>query len=144
MKKIPFLSNVILALVVGIFSMTMMLMGTLQPAVVLPRLDLPMLVALTALALALAFLLHPEQESPALYAGILGGLTFGLVPMAAGLVVWQEALLLLVLGGVIFGLLSLLMRSFAHRAQSGPGGKTAVVITALMLILASGALAGLI
>ena len=143
MKKQNLL-NILLAAVVGIAMLVLMLCRTFQPAVVLPPLNIPNILILSALALALDAYLAPGVKRCWIGVWLLASLTFGLLPWAAGQadahVVWKLALV----GGVVFTLAAWLFDSMSQRLRSGPVGKLAPVVTALGLALAGQCFAGMI
>ena len=110
MKHNPLKRAALLAIVVGLYCLGVTLVGTLAPMAILPKLDLPMMLGLSAIALALdAYWSAPKLNWPALLANtVLGGAVFALLPWCAGLAgavpVWTMGLA----GAAVFGLSTLL------------------------------------
>ena len=80
MKKTPYLANILLTGILGICCSTLLVILIFQPLAVLPRLTIPMLVAMTTVSLSLVFLLDPEQEDHPVVSGVLAALSFGCYP----------------------------------------------------------------
>ncbi len=72
------------------------------------------------------------------------GLTFGLLPWAAGLTAGTEAVRFAVVGGAAFGALTFLFTSLRERLASGPSGRLAPLVTAGILFLACQCFAGML
>ena len=75
---------------------------------------------------------------------LLGALTFGLLPWAAGLTAETEAVRFAVVGGAAFGALTFLFTSLRERLASGPSGRLAPLVTAGILFLACQCFAGML
>jgi len=75
---------------------------------------------------------------------LLGALTFGLLPWAAGLTAGTEAVRFAVVGGAAFGALTFLFTSLRERLASGPSGRLAPLVTAGILFLACQCFAGML
>ena len=135
MKHNPLKRAALLAIVVGLYCLGVTLVGTLAPMAILPKLDLPMMLGLSAIALALdAYWSAPKLNWPALLANtVLGGAVFALLPWCAGLA-----------GAAVFGLSTLLYTAALERIATGPKAPLAPAGTALMLFLAGQCLSGLL
>lgn len=146
MKHNPLKRAALLAIVVGLYCLGVTLVGTLAPMAILPKLDLPMMLGLSAIALALdAYWSAPKPNWPALLANtVLGGAVFALLPWCAGLAgavpVWTMGLA----GAAVFGLSTLLYTAALERIATGPKAPLAPAGTALMLFLAGQCLSGLL
>ena len=143
MKVKTFALNTILAVELGVVLIAALLWKTFQPAACLPELDIPMLAALSLIALLLEHYLAPSARRCWPLLVLLGAVTFGLLPLAAGLVVPARAGLLAVGGGVTFGVLTWMFTFAVERMTSGRAGKLAPVMTALGLFLACQCFSGI-
>ncbi len=120
--------------------------GALVPNVVLPAMDVPMLAALSLIALALETVVfgHGSREWVASLA--VAVVDFGLLSLCTGRVSASEAVRAAALGGVVFLCCEVLFHSILDRLSSGSVGKhlkSAAVVTAVLLWLASQSMAGM-
>lgn len=144
MKEKTFLLNILLAVVVGLALLACVVAKTFFPAVCLPKLDLSAMTALSLLALLAEHYLAPGTKRAWVPTILLGGVTFGLLPWAAGLAGADRIGLLALAGGAVFGIVTWLFDQAAQRIGSGPAAKAAPVLTALGLFLASQCFAGIL
>ena len=114
--------NTALAAVVGLGCLAAVLYRVFLSAAVLPAVGLPAAAACS----------------------LLGALTFGLLPWAAGLTAGTEAVRFAVVGGAAFGALTFLFTSLRERLASGPSGRLAPLVTAGILFLACQCFAGML
>ena len=114
-------------------------------AAVLPAVGLPAAAACSLLALAAeAYLSKGVPRRNWGLTLLLGALTFGLLPWAAGLTAGTEAVRFAVVGGAAFGALTFLFTSLRERLASGPSGRLAPLVTAGILFLACQCFAGML
>lgn len=144
MKKQSGILNLLLAAVVGVVMVVYMVCRTIQPAVVLPVLNIPMLLTLSTLALILKACIAPQTEYCWILAAVLAAVTFALLPWAAGEADAREALMLGLWGGVAFAIAERIFASLGERVASGRGGKLAMAATGICLILAGQCFAGIL
>ena len=144
MKEKTYLLNVLLAAVVGLALLACVVVKAVAPAVSLPGLDLPLLTALSLIALLAEYYLAPGAKRAWVPAVLLASATFGLLPWAAGLAGADRAGLLALAGGAVFGITAWLFDQAAQRIGSGPAAKAAPVLTAFGLFLASQCFAGIL
>ena len=144
MKNNKYLLNTILAIVVFVACTIGLLIRVWQPAAVLPVLNIPNMVALSAIALLLEHFL--TQGNPRCYICIpvFGVLTFGILPLMAGLACQHDFWKFGLVGGVVFTVTTFLFTSAQDRLLTGPKAKAAMVITAIGIWLASQCFAGII
>ena len=129
--------NTALAAVVGLGCLAAVLYRVFLPAAVLPAVGLPAAAACSLLALAAeAYLSKGVPRRNWGLTLLLGALTFGLLPWAAGLTAGTEAVRFAVVGGAAFGALTFLFTSLRERLASGPSGRLAPLVTAGILFLA--------
>ena len=136
--------NTALAAVVGLGCLAAVLYRVFLPAAVLPA--GPAAAAACSL-LALAAEAYLSKGVPRRNWGLtllLGALTFGLHPWAAGLTAGTEAVRFAVVGGAAFGALTFLFTSLRERLASGPSGRLAPLVTAGILFLACQCFAGML
>ena len=131
--------NTALAAVVGLGCLAAVLYRVFLPAAVLPAVGLPAAAACSLLALAKGV---PRRNWGLTL--LLGALTFGLLPWAAGLTAGTEAVRFAVVGGAAFGALTFLFTSLRERLASGPSGRLAPLVTAGILFLACQCFAGML
>lgn len=144
MKKHPYFRNIALAIVLGIALTVCSIVRAFVPMAVLPKLDIPNMVLLSLVALLLDHYLFPGVRRMDLVAPLLGALTFGLLPYAAGFCVLLEALKLAMIGGVIFTASAWVFAEVQERLSSGPAAKAAPIFSALGLYLAAQCFAGIL
>ena len=144
MKNNKYLLNTILAIVVFVACTIGLLIRVWQPAAVLPVLNIPNMVALSAIALLLEHFL--TQGNPRCYICIpvFGVLTFGILPLMAGLACQHDFWKFGLVGGVVFTVTTFLFTSAQDRLLTGPKAKAAMIITAIGIWLASQCFAGII
>lgn len=144
MKKNRYLLNTILAAVVFAAVLALMLVRSFGPAAWLPELDIPNMVLLSLLALLIEHYLAPGNPRCYICIPVLGALTFGLLPVAAGIVVVSEAWKFALVGGAVFTVTTWLFSSISDRLSTGPKAHAAAVISALCLYLAAQVFAGMV
>ena len=136
MKRKSYMFNILLAVVLGVALAVAMLWQAFYPAIILPPLDVPLLQAVSLLALLAEHWIAPNQpRSPGVLA-ILAAMTFGLLPMCAGFTSGIMAVKLGVAGGVT-GLISVaLFDAMVDRISDTGDTKLAPIISAFVLFLA--------
>lgn len=147
MKHNPLNRAALLAAVVGLACLGLSVGGALAPMAILPKLDLPLMLGLSLIALTLDGYLGAGSKLswPALLANAaLGGIAFGLLPWCAGAAGGTPAWVLGLAGGAVFGTASLLYTAALERIATGPKAPLAPAGTALMLFLAGQCLSGLL
>lgn len=145
MQKTSIMLNILLAAVVGLASLAALLCRVFLPAAILPTVSLPAVAALVLLALVLECYLTkglPQRDWGMTV--LLGGLTFGLLPYAAGLTAGGEAVRLAAVGGAVFLVLTFLFTSLRERLSSGHAGPLAPLVTGGVLFLACQCLIGMV
>lgn len=144
MKNNKYLLNTVLAAVVFLTSLVLMLVEMLQPAVWLPKLDIPNMVLLSLAALLVEHYLAPGNPRCYICIPVLSALAFGLLPAAAGVVAWSLVWKYALVGGVVFTATTWLFTSITDRLSSGPKAHGAAVISAVCLYLAAQIFSGMI
>ena len=144
MKNRNYTSNVALSIVLGVFLLACVLVRTFNPMAVLPKLDVPMVVALSLAALLASHYLAKANEPCDVISLALAAVTFGLLPYVSGFATVMEALKLALVGGITFFVAAWLFDEMMERLSSGPAAKAAPVLSALGLYLAAQCFAGIV
>lgn len=144
MKKVKISRRVLLVAVVLVTLAVQLLVKTFYPTVIFPPLNIPNMVLLSLVALLLESLLCPEDRSCRVCTLAFGVLTFGLLPLVAGVADLHSFWKLGLVGGATFTLTALAMDSVRERLTSGPRAKGAWVATAFGIYLASQCFAGIL
>lgn len=142
MKK-TYILNTILAAVVFIAALACVLVRVFLPNFITPALNIPNMVLLSLAALVLDHYLARDAERCYICIPLLSALTFGLLPLAAGFASPLDALVLAVVGGVVFTATTFLFTAMTDRIRSGPVKKLAPIVSALGLWLAAQCLTGI-
>ena len=137
MKKQTYLLNTLLAAVLGTALLAAVLVRTLVPIVILPKLDITNMVLLSLAALLADHYLAPGAQRCFICIPLLSALTFGLLPWAACFADVVQALKLAVVGGAVFTATTWLFTSILERISSGPARKAAPLVSAFGLYLAA-------
>ncbi len=143
MKENKYILNTSLAAVIGVALLVCVLVRTFQPTAVLPKEELPGMVALSLLALLADHYLTGGAKRCYVCVFALSAVSFGLLPFAACFVGALDALKLGAVGGLVFTLTTWLFSSMQERLSSGPAAKAAPVASAFGLYLASQCLMGM-
>ena len=144
MKNKNYTSNVALPVVLGVFLLVCVLIRTFNPMAVLPKLDVPMVVALSLVALLAAHYLAKANEACDVISLVLAALSFGLLPYVSGFATVMGALKLALVGAIAFFVAAWLFDEMMERLSSGPAAKAAPVLSALGLYLAAQCFAGIV
>jgi len=144
MKNKEYTLNILLVAVLSIGLLVCILVRTLAPCMILPRLDIPNMVLISLAALVLDHYIAPGAKRCYPCIPVFAAITFGLLPFAACFVGILEALKLALAGGIVFTAITWLYSSIQNRLSSGPVAKAAPILSALGLYLAFQALAGMI
>lgn len=144
MKNRKYTSNMALPVVLGIILLICVLVRTLNPMAVLPKLDIPNVVMVSLVALLVAHYLAPGRDGCDAVSLVLAAVTFGLLPFVSGFATVMGALKLALVGGIAFFVTAWLFGEMMERLSSGPVAKAAPVFSALGLYLAAQCFAGMI
>ena len=134
--------NIALTGVVGLALAVCVVIRTMAPMAVLPKLDIPNMVLLSLAALVLGHYCKAETRI-SVPAVIFAGLTFAILPLAAGFAAGMEAVKLGVVGCVVYAVTALLFDSIQDRLSSGPVAKAAPLFSAVGLYLAAQCFSGM-
>lgn len=129
--------NILLAAVVGLASLADLLCRVFLPGAVFPVVSLPAVAVLVLLALVLeCYLVKGVPRRDWGMTGLLGVLTFGLLPFGAGVTAGGETVRLAAVGGAAFLVLTFLFTTLRERLSSGRSGPLAPLVTGGVLFLA--------
>ncbi|MGN0289251.1 MAG: hypothetical protein ACI4DQ_06485 [Lachnospiraceae bacterium] len=137
--------NSFLALVVGITILLMLVTKTFLPGTILMELSsMPNVAGICLIALLLNYYLGSRKKSNILVNAILGGIIFGMLPVAGGVTIGLGALKLALVGGVEYALLGWLFTSMTDRIECTINTRLAPIPTAFVLFLACQGLSNLL
>ena len=144
MKNNQYFLNTILAVVVFAACAIALLVRVWLPAAVIPELNIPNMVTLSVIALLLEHFLTKGNPRCYICIPVFGVLTFGILPLMAGLACQHDFWKFGLVGGVVFTVTTFLFTSAQDRLLTGPKAKAAMIITAIGIWLASQCFAGII
>ena len=143
MKNKTYTLNTVLAVLLGIALLVCVLIRTFAPRIIMPNLDVVNMTLISLAALLVDHYLAPGAKRCYICIPVFAALSFGLLPLAAGLVTAASALGLAVTGCVIFTLCTFVYSSIQDRLSSGPAARLAPILSALGIWLAVQAFAGI-
>lgn len=142
MKNRTYLLPVLLTAVVTAACLVALVIESFFPGRVLPKLDIPAMVALSLVALTIHYYLGNDKICY-VSAAIFGVGALALLPLLAGLATpalwWKYA----IAGGITFPTTTYLFRSLTQRLRSAPMQKLAPIVGAIGLFLAAQILSGM-
>ena len=144
MKNNKYMLNTLLAVVVFLAAATMFLLQTIQPAVILPKVNVPNMVLVSLIALLADHYLAPKASRCYICIPVFAAVTFGLLPYAAVIISASEIVKVAMVGAVVFTVTTFLFTSMADRLSSGPKAHAAAFMSAFGLYLAAQCFAGMI
>ncbi len=144
MKQKTYFLNLMLVVVLTLAMAAMVLLRTFGPAMVLPKWSIPNMVLLSLVALLLDHYLAPGACRCYICIPLFAVLSFGILPLAAGVVSLAQCWKIALIGGAVFTLVTWLFSSIQDRLSTGPSAKLAPVISAFGLYLAFQAFAGIL
>lgn len=133
-KNHPFLLSALLTAVLAATSFILYVVTIFAPMAVLPHFHLSNVALLCLLALLVHRLVAPAGSVSPLNA-LFTALSFGLLPLCAGLVQPGFAVGLGLCGGAVMAVMGFLFRSAMERLRSSPATALAPPMTALLLYL---------
>jgi len=137
MKRHPFLLPMLLTAVVLTTCLTLYVVTIFAPHAVLPHFHLPNVALLCLAALLLHRLAAPDSPAPLLWTMLFAALSFGLLPLCAGLVTPTLSWRLALAGAAVMGGLSVLFQRAMDHLRTTPASPLAVPMTALLLYLST-------
>lgn len=144
MKNNKYFLNTLLTAVLFVVMAVYMVLKLIQPAAVLPPLNIPNMVAICLIALLAEYYLAPGNPRCYICIPVFSTLSFGILPLMAGFACrhtfWKFGLV----GGTVFTVTTFLFTSMFDRLLSGPKAKAAAFLSAFGLYLAAQCFAGII
>lgn len=136
------LSAILLTALLAAALLVRMMIQAFAPRLILPRADLPMVVALSWLVLLLEYFIHPVPRRSYVGAFFFAGAAFLLLPWAAGVASGRAIVEHGMMGGATFLAVALLFDSAMDRARMLPGRRIAAVANGFVLYLAAQGFSG--
>ena len=143
MKNKTYTLNTVLTAVLAAVLATMVVLRALSPQLILMQFDIVSITAISLAALVLDHYLAPNAKRCYVCVIVFAALSFGILPLAAGLVAPANALGLAATGTVIFTVAAWTFTSIQDRLSSGPAARLAPIMSALGIWLAVQAFAGI-
>ena len=143
MKNKTYTLSTLLTAVLAAVLAVMVILRAVSPQLILMQFDIVTVTAISLAALVLDHYLAPNAKRCYICIPVFAALSFGLLPLAAGLVPAASALGLAVTGCVIFTLCTFVFTSVQDRLSSGPAAKAAPIMSALGIWLAVQAFANI-
>ena len=143
MKDKKYTLSTVLIAVMTVLLLILVILRAVNPNLILPIFDIPMITGISLIALVLDHYLAPGAKRCWVCIPAFAALSFGVLPMAALLVDVGSARGLMVSGAVIFTLCTFVFSSIQDRLSSGPAARLAPVMSALGIWLAVQAFAGI-
>ena len=143
MKNKTYTLNTVLSVVLGAVLLAMVIVRAYAPNIILPVFDIPTITGISLVALVLDHYLAKGAKRCWICIPVFAALSFGILPLAAGLVAPANVLGLTASGAVIFTVAAWVFTSIQDRLSSGPAACLAPVMSALGIWLAVQAFAGI-
>ena len=144
MKNNSCLLNLVFIVTLGMFLFLCVLVKSLFPGVILPKLDIPCITLISLVSLLAENFLTTDLRRNYLLVFAFSAVSFAVLPMAAGMAGAGEWWKLALAGGVLFTGTAWIFDSVAGRISSGNGSKVSVVITSVGILLAVQCFSGII
>ncbi len=144
MKNNKYLFSTLLTAAVFLAAAICMAVRLVQPAAILPPLNIPNMVLLTLAALLAEYCLAGPNPRCYLCIPVFAALAFGLLPLFAGFACVHTFWKLGLVGGVVATVTVWLFSSMTDRLLSGPQAKAAAILSAFGLYLAAQCFTGII
>ena len=143
MKNKTYTLSTVLTAVLAAVLLAMVLVRAFAPNIILPIFDIPTLAAISLLSLVLDHYLAPAANRCWICIPVFAALSFGILPLAAGLVTISNAPGLALSGCAVFTVCAFVFTSIQDRLSSGPAARLAPIMSALGIWLAVQAFAGI-
>ena len=144
MKNNKYFFNTLLVAVLFVVMAVYMTLRLIQPAAVLPPINIPNIVLVCLVALLIEYYLAPGNPRCYICIPLMSALTFGILPLVAGFVCQHSFWKLGLVGGAVCTATVWLFSSMADRLLSGPKAKAAAFLSALGLYLAAQCFTGIL
>ena len=143
MKNKTYTLSTVLTAVLAAVLAVMVVLRAVSPQLILMQFDIVTITAISLAALVLDHYLAPNAKRCWICIPVFAALSFGVLPMVAGLVRVENAMGLMVNGCVIFTVTTFVFTSIQDRLSSGPAAKLAPIMSAIGIWLAVQAFAGI-
>ena len=143
MKNKTYTLNTVLTAVLAAVLAAMVLLRAFCPQLILMQFDIVTITGICLVALVLDHYLAPNAKRCYICIPVFAALSFGLLPLAAGLVAVKNILGLAPTGAAIFTLCTFVFTSVQDRLSTGPAAKFAPIMSAFGIWLAVQAFAGI-
>ena len=130
------LSTVLIAVLAAVLAV-MVVLRAVSPQLILMEFDIVSITAISLAALVLDHYLAPGAKRCWICIPIFAALSFGILPLAAGIVAPANILGLAASGCVIFTLCTFVFTSIQDRLSSGPAAKASAFFSAVSLYMAA-------
>lgn len=144
MKNNRYLLNTLLIAILFATCCVAVILRALVPAIILPPLNIPNMVLLGVIALVLEYYIAGENPRCYICVFLFSAVSFGLLPLMAGLACVHDFWKYGLVGGALFTVLTFLFTSATGRLRTGPRAKAAVAVTGLGIYLAAQCFAGIL
>ena len=144
MKNNKYFFNTLLTAALFAVLAVFMVIRLIQPAAVLPPLNIPNMVLVCLVALLIEYYVAPGNPRCYICIPVMSALTFGILPLMAGFACQHTFWKLGLVGGAVCTATVWLFSSMADRLLSGPKAKAAAFLSAFGLYLAAQCFAGII
>ena len=144
MKNNKYFFNTLLTAALFAVLAVFMVIRLIQPAAVLPPLNIPNMVLVCLVALLIEYYVAPGNPRCYICIPVMSALTFGLLPLMAGFACQHTFWKFGLVGGLVSTVTVWLFSSMADRMLSGPKAKAAAVLSAFGLYLAAQCFTGII
>ena len=143
MKNKTYTLSTVLTAVLAAVLAVMVILRAVSPQLILMQFDIVSITGICLIALVLDHYVAPGAKRCWICIPVFAALSFGILPVAAGMVALKGALGLALSGCVIFTLCTFVFTSILDRLSSGPAARLAPVMSALCIWLAVQAFANI-
>ena len=144
MRKSPFFVNILLCTILGLALLCAAVVRAFAPHLILPKLNIPAITALSLLALVANNDLAAKTACHYTASACYSALTFGLLPWASAFLPLGEALRTGVVGGIVFAVSAWLFAVIGQRLKDSLATPAAPIICAFELYLAAQGFMGIL
>ena len=141
MKNRTTILNAVLAAVLGVALLISIILKTMCPQIIIPEVNIPYIAAISLIALVLTSFVKTDKDCVVCEV-ILAGITFGVLPWAAGAITGGELLKYALVGAIVFAVLNEMFKAMVKRIDLAGACKGAVIPAAFGLYLACQCFAG--
>lgn len=139
-----YFKNILFTVFMTVICLIVLVIRTFFPDIMLPHISIPMLVLFAVLPQIAVYYLKVRDDGRWYIAAVLGGLTFMVLPLAAGIAGDMHFYTLFIAGTLVYAIVDFIYTSMAKRMRGGAWSVTAPAVNGLILFLASQAFMGLL